>query len=212
MFDRIARLVPVFAILFFSVLMLRLTLPYLSFRTDVDFLLTKQGIIHITIWRIAFYTHITTALLVLISGGLQFIRPVMIHYRNVHRWLGRVYVVLVLFFAGPSGLIMGYYGNGGVPAKISFMIQATLWIIFTYLAYYYIRHKKLKLHTRFMIMSYALTLAAITLRTYALLLPHVSTLHGKEAYIFLAWSSWVPNLIIAEILIRNGFMRKLRRA
>jgi hypothetical protein len=212
MLDKAIRLMPILAIMFFSVLMLQLTLPYFSFRTDVDFLLTKQGIIHIKIWRWAFYTHISTSLVVLVSGAFQFVRPLMLHKRQLHRNLGKLYVVLVLFFSGPSGLIMGYYGNGGVPAEISFMIQAMLWIIFTYLAYYYIRKKNLRLHTRFMIMSYALTLAAITLRSYAFLLPHFTNLQGKEAYIFLAWSSWVPNLIVAEILIRKGFMRRLKSA
>ena len=56
-------------------------------------------------------------------------------------------------------------------------------------------------HRRWMIRSWALTLAAVTLRLYlpasmALELPFL------EAYRVIAWLCWVPNLLAAEAWLR----------
>ncbi len=51
----IGRTVWLVLVAIFCWLMLRLTLPYLSFESDTDFLASKQKIIHIKTWRYAFY-------------------------------------------------------------------------------------------------------------------------------------------------------------
>src|SRR5687768_10516323 len=94
------------AILFSAWLMLQITLPYFSFRIDVDFLLTKQSIIHIKIWRWAFYTHISTSLVVLVLGVFQFSKSILRKYPIWHRWAGKIYIAFILFASGPSGLVM----------------------------------------------------------------------------------------------------------
>lgn len=59
-----------------------------------------------------------------------------------------------------------------------------------------------------MIRSFALTLAAITLRTYVLLLPIVLNLSAKDAYTLVSVLSWVPNLLVAETVIRySNFLK-----
>jgi uncharacterized membrane protein len=193
-------------LLFFSLLMLRLTLPYLSFETDVSFLLTKQGILHIKTWYWSFYIHITTSIFVLAAGLTQFNNNLLKNQINLHRNIGKLYVLFILFLSSPTGFVMALYANGGFPAKVSFVFVAVLWWIFTFLAYWYIRKKDVNQHKAFMIRSYALTLSAISLRIYTYTFPTLFDVHGRELYITVAWLSWVPNLIIAEILInRNKF-------
>jgi hypothetical protein len=115
---------------------------------------------------------------------------------------------LVLGISGPGGLIMGFYANGGWPARISFIILSFLWIGFTAYAFLLARKKEFFLHSDYMIRSYSLTLSAITLRIYAFLLPSVILLEPHTAYRLIAWLSWIPNLVIAEIIIRKGRKRK----
>lgn len=190
------------AILFSCWLMVKITVPYFSFEYDIGFLLTKQAILHNTLWRWSFYIHISTSILVLLAGLLQFIKPLLYHYPGVHRMFGNIYIVLVIFLAAPSGLVMAFYANGGFWAKTSFVLISAGWWMFTFIAYRKIRQKNISGHINFMIRSYALTLSAISLRTYVVLLPGIIPLHGKEMYVLVAWLSWVPNLIIAELLIR----------
>jgi uncharacterized membrane protein len=183
--------------------MLQITLPYFSFATDIGFLLTKQSVLYSKIWRLAFYTHIATSVFVLLFGLVQFVKPVLLKQVAIHRLLGKIYILLVLFISAPSGFIMALYANGGWLAKTSFAIISVLWWIFTYKAYNAIRNRDVDLHIAFMTRSYALTLSAITLRLYVLILPFFFLLHAKEMYTLVSWLSWVPNLLIAEWIIRK---------
>ena len=56
-----------------------------------------------------------------------------------------------------------------------------------------------------MILSYALTLSAITLRAYTWL-AHMTHLpiNARDLYVLVAWLSWVPNLVVAIILIETS--------
>ncbi len=183
--------------------MVRITIPYLSFRPNVDFLRTKQGIIHRISWRWAFYAHVMTSTFVLLLGIFQFLPGLMKRYPGWHRLAGKIYIVLVLFISGPGGLIMGFYANGGWPARISFIILSMLWMGFTFFAFVLVRKKEFEWHADYMVRSYALTLSAIALRLYAFFLPSIILLEPNTAYRLIAWLSWIPNLIIAEILIRK---------
>jgi hypothetical protein len=60
------------AILFFSYQFLQIILPYTSWEWDIDFLLTKQHIIHLDYYRAAFYAHIFSSPFVLASGAVLF--------------------------------------------------------------------------------------------------------------------------------------------
>lgn len=195
-------LIAVAIVSFFSYLMLGITLPYLSFRIDTDFLVTKQSIIHITHWRYAFFIHVCTSIFVLFLGIFQFIRRVIYGYPKFHRFIGLIYVLIVTCLSGPSGLIMGYYANGGLYARVSFMTLSLLWIGFTAWAYILATRRDIISHQGYMVRSYALTLSAVTLRSYAFILPSLVHMHGRDEYVLIAWMSWVPNLIIAEILVR----------
>ncbi len=188
-------------ILFFAGLMIYVTIPYLTFRLDVDFLVTKQSIIHLKHWRYAFYLHILSSVLVLLAGATQFSGYFLRNYRKAHRLIGKSYVLIILLISGPGALVMSFYANGTVVAKTSFVILSLLWVSFTALAFYFALRRNFIAHRKFMIRSYALTLSAITLRLYALIIPHVTHMDGRDEYSLIAWSSWTINLLIAEILI-----------
>lgn len=190
----------------FCWLMIGLTLPYLSFETDVDFLLTKQKIIHIKHWRYAFYCHILFSIFSLIAGLTQFSAYILKKHPRIHRTMGYVYVADVICLAGPSGLVMAFYANGTVVSKTSFVLLSLLWIGFTALALIKAIKKEFRAHEAWIIRSFALTLSAITLRLLALVLPHVVHLDARTEYALIAWLSWILNLLIAEWMI---YSRKL---
>jgi hypothetical protein len=54
-----------------------------------------------------------------------------------------------------------------------------------------------------MIRSFALTLAAVTLRIY-LPLAMIAGLDFATAYPVIAWLSWMPNLVVAQLLVRRA--------
>lgn len=188
-------------LLFFCALMIRLSIPYLSMQYDVDFLSTKQSIIHIKTWRYAFYTHVFLSLFALIAGVTQFSNPIVKKHRRIHRVMGYIYVTDVLFLAGPAGLIMSFFANGTLVAKTSFVLLSVLWILFTALALAKAKRKQFNPHRNWMIRSYALTLSAISLRLYAWVFPKFFHMNAFDQYALIAWLSWTLNLVAAEIII-----------
>lgn len=191
-------------LIFFSGLMLWITLPYFQFHSDTDFLITKQKEYGIWLWRIAFYVHISLSLLVIPCGIFQYSKRIIRKHLNWHKRCGKIYAYAVLFFSAPSGLIMAYHANGGWPAKISFLLLSILWWATTLIGVLRIQKKDYAAHFTFMTYSYALALSAIMLRLYALILPWISDLRGAEAYITLAWTSWVPNVLVAAWFIKKN--------
>jgi hypothetical protein len=110
-----------------SWLMVKITLPYFSFRYDIGFLLTKQAVLHKSIWRWSFYVHIGSSIFVLFFGIFQFIKLLRLRYLKWHRISGMVYIILVVFLSAPSGMVMALHANGGFWTKTSFLLTSLLW-------------------------------------------------------------------------------------
>jgi hypothetical protein len=91
----------------------------------------------------------------------------------------------------------------GPLAQTGFGALAVLWIAATAQAWRMILAGRVAEHRRWMIRSFALTFAAVTLRLY-LPLPPLMGFGFLEGYAVIAWLAWVPNLIVAEIYIRRG--------
>jgi uncharacterized membrane protein len=189
-------------LLFFTFLMCLITLQYIPIRFDVAFLQIKVEEIKHFHYQLAFFTHVYTSIFVLIFGLTQFSSWIRVHYTSIHRLFGKLYVLLILLFAAPSGFIMGIYGNGGFYAQLSFCLLAILWFYFTLQAYLKIRKKQFLSHQNYMILSYALTLSAISLRLFKLLISNTLALPPMDTYRIVVWLGWLFNLAVAFWVIR----------
>ncbi|MBN8585157.1 MAG: DUF2306 domain-containing protein [Ignavibacteria bacterium] len=194
---------------FFSYLLLKITLQYIPYNTDVAFLRIKQDVIDIPFYKLAFFTHVYTAMLVLPAGFTQFSVYIRRSYPQVHKYTGWLYAAVLILLAGPSGLYMGIYANGGLISQVSFVLLAILWIVFTIIAVVKAIQGDYKAHREFLIRSFALTLSAITLRAWKYLLVFLFEPRPMDVYQVVAWLGWIPNLIIAELIIRK--IIKLKR-
>ena len=76
------------------------------------------------------------------------------------------------------------------------------WLTTTTTAYLAARRRDFVSHRRWMIRSFSLTFAAVTLRLY-LPLSAVPGLSFDLVYPLTAWAAWIPNLIVAEIWLRT---------
>lgn len=179
-----------------------ITTLYFSFCSDCNFLLKKQDVVFNPFWRTAFYIHISGGMLALLTGPWQFLRSFRRRFLRLHRSMGKVYLVSILLLAGPSGQFMAFYAEGGFLSTIGFLLMALLWLWTTWMAYATVRKRDITAHRDWMTRSYALTLAAVTLRIYV---PVTSQLlHWNHEFVVesSAWLSWIPNLVMAEILVR----------
>ncbi len=179
---------------FFTFLMARITVVYMPYHTDVGFLRIKQQYIDIGLWRTAFFIHVYASMWVLFAGFTQFSRTLMRTRPQLHRTLGYIYSIDLLFITGPAGLIMGFYANGGTPSRIAFVMLALLWMFFTVMAIIKAKQKDFIRHRQYMIRSYALTLSALTLRAWKYGITNTMHVPPMDVYRVVAWLGWVgPN-------------------
>lgn len=143
------------------------------------------------------YAHFLGSGTALLLGGFQFsgwlrrTRPVL------HRWLGRTYLTGCLA-GGLGGLGLATISFGGMSTHVGFALLAVLWLFTGARAFLAIRRGDIAGHRRWMIRSFALTFAAVTLRIELGVFTALLGMSFAEAYLTVAWLSWVPNLLIAE--------------
>lgn len=198
------------AILVFTLIMLTKVLPYMTFEKAINFLGTKTDEVldkqHF-IW--SFYIHITSSLFVMGGGVFQFFPILIKNYPRLHRNIGKMYVFFILILAAPSGLVLATYANGGLAARVGFSLQCIVWWTVTYLAWNEIMKRRYESHANMMIRSFAVTLAAMSLRTESYVMYYWFGTKPIETYLTVTWLSWVGNLLLAEVLIFNGLGKKI---
>jgi uncharacterized membrane protein len=178
--------------------------PALYFLVDMSsgFLAGKSAeVLASHLWTFLFNTHIIFGGIGLLIGWTQFVRKIRTRFLTLHRTLGKVYIISSMI----SGLAAGYlavFATGGLIASLGFGGLAACWIYSTVRAFLAIRVKDINSHREWMTRSYALTFAAVALRLW---LPILGIL-GMDfitSYLLVSWLCWVPNLLVAEMLIRS---------
>lgn len=143
------------------------------------------------------YAHIWGGGLALALGPFQLNTRFRNRYINLHRWMGRAYLLGILV-GGLGGFRLALVAEGGFAAQVGFGLMAVLWLYTGGMAYWRIRQGDTSQHQQWMTRNYALTLAAVTLRIYLPLSMGVLGMPFLEAYVAIAWFCWVPNLLVAE--------------
>lgn len=153
------------------------------------------------LWNIGFYGHIVLGGIALLIGWMQFSSKLRRKRIQLHRTIGKIYVVTVLI-SGVCGVYIAQFATGGISNVIGFSMSGLVWLATTLLAYNAIRNGNIKSHQNFMIYSYAVCFSAVTLRIW---LPILQAVTGDfiSAYYIVAWLSWVPNLIVGYFIIKR---------
>ena len=188
----------------FSILIGLYPLIYVLVNMDGQGLLGSKNpeVLSNKVWQIAFYSHIYFGGISLLTGWSQFSKKLRAKRLKLHRFLGKNYVVAVLISA-IAGFYVAIYANGGLVAKLGFSFLAIGWFYTTLNAYTTIKRKEIQKHRKWMIRSYSLTLAAVTLRLWMPILPNLLGISFDDSYIIISWLCWVPNIFVAEIYLKK---------
>lgn len=81
--------------------------------------------------------------------------------------------------------------------------MALLWLATTAMAFLAVKKGEIVAHQNWMIRSYALCWAAVTLRLWLPVLQGVIGLDFIAAYLIVSWLCWVPNLVVAEMMVTS---------
>lgn len=150
--------------------------------------------------------HAGAAATALLLGPIQFL-PAWRRVKGAHKWLGRIYAVSCII-GGLAGLRLAFGTTAGTFAGVGFGLLALCWLYATTQAWRFARERRFDEHRRWMIRSFAMTFAAVTLRLYLPIAPMLGY-DFMTGYRLTAWVSWIPNLIVAEIYLRGGLRRRV---
>jgi len=188
--------------------------PYVTFNSANFNNATARYATESTLRYVGLFVHIFASAIALILGPFQFLGGLRKRRPVLHRWMGRIYLIGVLFgglaaFVIAPGMISGLVGEFGL------ISLAILWLWTGWNAYTTIRAGNVAAHREWMIRNFALTFAAATLRLWlgtliATQLPFLQTKYAGdfdalfvEVYRVVMWLCWVPNLIIAEMIVQR---------
>lgn len=184
---------------FLSVAVALVSFRFLALGTEAAFPVLQAND---TANRTVFLTHVVAASAALAVAVPQFLPRLRSRNAGLHRWTGRAYALAVLA-GGVSGGLLAVSAMPDRPvAGFGFGVLAILWLAITGYAVHLARAGQTMRHRTWMIRSFALTFAAVTLR---LQLPVLFLLgmDYPQASNWVGWLCWVPNLIVAEWILRT---------
>lgn len=154
-----------------------------------------------TSYKLVLYAHIICGPIALVLAPFQLSKRFRTKSIARHRMIGRAYCAAILV-AGLSGIVIGFNAMAGPVARAGFILLGVVWLAVTFRSLLFAMSGAIDRHRDWMIRSIALTFAGVTLR---ILLPLqlISGVPFDAAYQVVAWMCWVPNLIVAEYVIRK---------
>jgi uncharacterized membrane protein len=128
--------------------------------------------------------------------------------RNLHRWLGRVYVTAAVV-AGVDGLLLAPMTLGGPVAHLGFAGMGVAVLFTTGMAFLSIRRHRIAAHRAWMLRSYAVIFSAgVGFRAWLFIFGALGGLpwgggqsYFDQVYAAGSWTSWLIGLLIAGALI-----------
>ncbi|MFJ8039179.1 DUF2306 domain-containing protein [Kitasatospora sp. NPDC096147] len=158
--------------------------------------------------RATYLAHLTPLLLhigggtaALLLGPLQFAARLRARRPAVHRFVGRAYLLSVAV-TGVGGLVLAPHGLFPPIAPIGFGVLGVLLLGSSAAALQTARQRRFDRHRVWAVRSYALILAAVTLRVW---LPLFDALGAPfdQAYAAAGWTCWLINLAVAEAFLQR---------
>ncbi|KAB1232785.1 DUF2306 domain-containing protein [Chryseobacterium viscerum] len=200
----IIKVIGLFSIFIFSILMLKTISQYTSLDKNIGFLAFKQQVVGNPYWMAFFYIHIFSITLCLLAGMTQFSNRFLVENRKLHRIIGRIYVYNILIINVPACFVLGIFSNGGLIGITGFLIQDILWAFFTVAAVLFIKKQNVNRHRTYMILSYAVTTTAITFRIVKNLFYNEEHHDYQLFYGLNVWAALFINLFIAYLILRKS--------
>lgn len=118
---------------------------------------------------------------------------------ELHRFLGKIALLLLCLFVVPSGWILSYFAMGGMIGKFIFFLLSSYTGYAALQAYQCARRRQFTEHKHWMHEVLALLLSAILLRLLLVLFVSFS-FTGNTAYIVAAILSWIPSIVTLKLV------------
>jgi uncharacterized membrane protein len=169
--------------------------------------------------RTTLIIHASFSGLALLLTPIQFSSRIRRRWMRVHRVCGRISFGAIMIGA-LSGLVIAQVSYAGLNGTIGFSLLALVWLTCAVRAIAAARQGDIATHREWAFRTIAMTYAAVTLRIWLIVMiamqrPGIAVTPEEafdNAYPFVPFLSWVPNLLIAEWILRRRSQRNTVRA
>jgi uncharacterized membrane protein len=156
--------------------------------------------------------HAVAGACALLLAPMQFSDRLRQRFTKMHRVVGRVYVVGV-FIAAPLGAYVQFFEErlGGTRSfSIATVVDASLWMITTGIAFGFVLRGKILQHRQWMTRSFAVAIVFLEVRVIAGISGWEKL--GEGAFETIVWVCLAFSLLLADIAIQWQELSRTRRA
>jgi hypothetical protein len=151
----------------------------------------------------AFYVHIVSSPIALMLAAFQMVSGGRARWLRLHRWAGRVQLILVLLLVVPSGMVMARDAYAGPISALGFVVLNVATAACLILAVVRARSRKFAAHQRWATRTFILLASPLLLRILAGV-AIVTGIESERTYQLNSWISWlIPLLVYQGFLLRN---------
>lgn len=163
-------------------------------RQSIDYGYARQPVLTLL--------HILPGALFIVLGALQFVKNIRRNFIKIHRFMGRIYILLGLI-VGITAIIMGFLMKfGGLAETTAVLVFSSYFLLALLKAYKHIRNREYDLHREWMIRGYAIGLAVATMRPIIGLFFAFTQIPFNRFFGYVFWIAFIIHLIVAEWWIR----------
>lgn len=160
--------------------------------------------------QVALYVHAVAGGVALVLVPWQYSARLRRRSPGAHRAIGRI-VLAALVVAGVAGLVIAPVSRAGFLGLLGFSVLATSWLYCAWRTYRTVVAGDLRAHRAWAARTFALTFAAVTLRLWlggsiaieVGVFGRTTEQAFDDVYPAMPFLCWVPNLAVAEYLIRR---------
>ncbi len=162
------------------------------------------------LWLRALQAHVVAAAIALPGCVLLLSRTLLRRARALHRWLGRVVGVLVLFVLVPSGLVLALEAKGGAVVTAGFVLSALLVVVGMIGGIVAARRHHIVAHRRFVLHVLAQLAVAVASRVLLVAFDALSV-DEHVAYVVSLWVPVIGNAVVVEVLTKQTTKHQEKR-
>ena len=165
--------------------------------TPGDLVSPGQKIVYTT-YRLEIILHALFASIALAIGVPQLNKNFRDKHPKTNIIFRNIYFFSVIVGA-ITGLFLAFHAQGGLANIFGFALLAVIWLYSCFMAIWSLQKNDFGNFRIWIVRSYALTFAAVTLRIYlGIFMATMGYLRFGEFYPVLGFLCWVPNLILVE--------------
>lgn len=182
-----------------SALITASSLAYFDDENVPEFVIEKLPTLRFeALWFGALKVHVVAAAFAL-PACIVLLLDVLQRRLALHRWLGRVTGVVVLFALVPSGAVLAFDAKGGAPVTAGFLLSGGVIASFMVVGVLSARRREVALHRHAMWHVVAQMSVAVTSRTMLLGL-ELGGIDPDVAYVIALWVPVLGSALVVELL------------